>query len=57
MNRRSEPPLHAESVVEHPEAVPLGRAQQDELERRWLAFELTPDDGEPWEEVKRSLLE
>ena len=45
-----------ESVFEHPETVPLTKAQKDELERRWRAFEQNPDEGEPWDEVKRSLL-
>ena len=45
-----------ESVFEHPEAVPLTKAQKQELERRWRAFEQTPDEGEPWEDVKKSLL-
>jgi putative addiction module component (TIGR02574 family) len=31
-------------------------AQKIELERRWKAFEQSPDEGEPWDEVKRSLL-
>jgi putative addiction module component (TIGR02574 family) len=46
-----------ESVVEHPEAVLLTPAQRAELERRWQAFEQNPDEGEPWEDVKRSLLD
>lgn len=45
-----------ESVFEHPEAVPLTQAQKDELERRWRLFEQNPDEGEPWDDVKRSLL-
>jgi len=45
-----------ESVFEHPEAVSLTHAQKDELERRWRAFEQNPDEGEPWDDVKRSLL-
>ena len=45
-----------ESVFEHPEAILLTQAQKDELERRWRAFEQNPDEGEPWEDVKRSLL-
>ena len=45
-----------ESVIEHPEAVQLSTAQREELERRWLTFEQTPDEGEPWEDVERSLL-
>jgi hypothetical protein len=28
----------------------------EELERRWQAFERNPDEGEPWEDAKRSLL-
>lgn len=28
----------------------------EELERRWQAFEKNPDEGEPWEDVKKSLL-
>jgi putative addiction module component (TIGR02574 family) len=46
-----------ESVVEHPEALPLTRGQREELERRWQAFEQRPDEGESWEDVKRSLLD
>ena len=45
-----------ESVFEHPEAVVLTGAQKEELERRWQAFEANSDEGEPWEDVKRSLL-
>jgi putative addiction module component (TIGR02574 family) len=43
-----------ESVVDHP--LPLTKAQKEELERRWHAFERNPDEGEPWEDVKKSLL-
>ena len=45
-----------ESVLEHPEAVLLTSAQREELDRRWLAFEQRPDEGEPWEDVRSSLL-
>jgi putative addiction module component (TIGR02574 family) len=45
-----------ESVVEYPESVVLTNAQKQELERRWQAFEQNPSEGEPWAEVKRSLL-
>jgi putative addiction module component (TIGR02574 family) len=45
-----------ESVFEHPERVVLTDAQREELERRWHAFEQNPDEGESWEDVKRSLL-
>ena len=46
-----------ESVYEHPDNVPLTMAQKEELERRWIAFQQHPDEGEPWEDVKASLLE
>ena len=45
-----------ESVLDSPETVSLTQGQRDELERRWRAFEQNPDEGEPWEDVKRSLL-
>jgi putative addiction module component (TIGR02574 family) len=44
-----------ESVVEHPNDVQLTTSQKEELERRWLAFERNPDEGEPWEDVKSSI--
>ena len=46
-----------ESVVDHPESLPITAAQRDELERRWQAFQENPDEGEPWEDVKRALLD
>ena len=46
-----------ESVFDHPENLPLTQAQKDELERRWRAFKRNPNEGEPWEDVKKSLLE
>ncbi len=45
-----------ESVFDHPEGVLLTDAEKEELERRWEAFEQNPDEGEPWDDVKRSLL-
>ena len=45
-----------ESVFEHPDDVFHTSAQKEELERRWRAFEENPDEGEPWEDVKQSLL-
>src|SRR5437016_2431620 len=45
-----------ESVIEHPETLSLTAAQKNELERRWRAFEQNPDDGKPWEELKKSIL-
>ena len=46
-----------ESIIDRPEAIPLTDAQKAELERRWEAFQKNPDEGEPWEKVKRSLLD
>jgi putative addiction module component (TIGR02574 family) len=46
-----------ESVFNHPEDVSLTPAQKKELERRWLAFQERPDEGESWEDVKASLLD
>ena len=46
-----------ECVVDHPESLPITAAQRDELERRWQAFQENPDEGEPWEDVKRALLD
>jgi putative addiction module component (TIGR02574 family) len=45
-----------ESVFDHPESVLLTAAQKEELERRWLAFQESPDEGESWEDVRQSLL-
>lgn len=45
------------SAEEWLEGLALTSAQRHELERRWQAFELRPDEGEPWDAVKRSLLE
>jgi len=45
-----------ESVFDHPEALPLTPAQRDELERRWQVFQERPDEGEAWEDVRKSLL-
>ncbi|MEA2488317.1 MAG: putative addiction module component [Acidobacteriota bacterium] len=42
---------------EYPDAEPLTTDQKDELERRWLAFEQNPDEGESWDDVKKALLE
>jgi putative addiction module component (TIGR02574 family) len=45
-----------ESVLDHPEALPLTEAQKAELERRWQALEADPDAGQSWESLKKSLL-
>lgn len=45
-----------ESIAARPESVPLTAAQKEELERRWQDFQDNPDEGEPWDDVKKSLL-
>jgi putative addiction module component (TIGR02574 family) len=44
-----------ESMLEHPENVEITAAQREELERRWVDLQQNPDDGESWEDVKKSL--
>ena len=44
-----------ESMVERPESVKITVAQREELERRWIDFQRNPDDGESWDDVKKSL--
>ncbi len=39
------------SLLDHPEDVPLTSAQQKELDRRVEAYRLDQDPGEPWVEV------
>ena len=45
-----------ESVVHDSSTLPLTSAQRDELERRWLDMQQNPDDAEPWDQVRKSLL-
>jgi putative addiction module component (TIGR02574 family) len=45
-----------EVVEERNDAPPLTKGQRDELERRWLDYQANPDEGEPWEDVKKALL-
>jgi putative addiction module component (TIGR02574 family) len=45
-----------ESMLEHPENVEITAAQREELDRRWMDLQQNPDDGESWEDVKKSLL-
>lgn len=45
-----------ESVIEHPEALPLTDAHKAELDRRWQAMEANPGEGESWDALKKSLL-
>jgi len=44
-----------ESMVEHPDDVAITAAQRAELEQCWIDLQQNPDDGESWEDVKRSL--
>lgn len=44
-----------DSVSHDAEGLPLTTAQREELERRWEAFQQNPEEGEPWEDVRKSL--
>jgi putative addiction module component (TIGR02574 family) len=44
------------SVLEHPDDVEITATQREELERRWVDLQQNPEDGEPWSDVKKSLL-
>jgi len=44
-----------DSVAANPENVPLTEAQREELDRRLDDYERNPNDGSPWESIKRSL--
>lgn len=44
-----------ESLRRRPDAVPLTRAQQDELDRRLDELDRGETETVPWEEVKRRL--
>jgi hypothetical protein len=48
-----------DQILELPaaEELPLTAAQRNVLEQRWQAFEKGPDEGELWDDVKRSLLQ
>ena len=43
--------------VDEAEEFPLTSAQQETLEERWRAFVDDPDEGEPWEDVRKSLFD
>lgn len=45
-----------DSVAAHPEQVEATQEQLAEIERRLAELDESPDDGEPWEEVKARLL-
>jgi len=44
-----------DSILEQPEQVEITPAQREELERRWIDIQQNRDDGEDWEDVKKSL--
>ena len=44
-----------ESVALDTRVLPLTTSQRDELERRWLDFQQSQDEGESWDEVKSAL--
>jgi putative addiction module component (TIGR02574 family) len=46
-----------ESVYDHATEIPLTAAEQQEIERRWAAYETGAMTTSPWSEVKQRLLE
>jgi putative addiction module component (TIGR02574 family) len=44
-----------DSIAAEGATVPLTSEQAQELERRLTAYEIDPDDGVPWDEVKASI--
>ena len=44
-----------DSIADEQEALPITQAQRDELDRRLKDAEQSPDEGEPWEQVKAEL--
>lgn len=44
-----------ESMLEQPGKVEITAAQREELERCWVDLQQNPDEGESWEDVKKSL--
>jgi putative addiction module component (TIGR02574 family) len=42
-------------MLEHTDDVEITPSQREELERRWVDLQEIPDDGESWEDVKKSL--
>lgn len=46
-----------ESVYDHAAEIPLTEAEQQELERRWAAYETGAITASPWPEVKKRLLD
>jgi putative addiction module component (TIGR02574 family) len=46
-----------DSIAADSSAVPLTKAQRDELDRRIADHEANPNDVVPWEEIKTSIIE
>jgi putative addiction module component (TIGR02574 family) len=44
-----------DSIAAFPEAIPLTKAQKDELDRRLKAYAQNPDEGISWDELKDRL--
>lgn len=44
-----------DSIAAVPEAIPLTEEQRQELERRLEAYTRNPDEGIPWDELKRKV--
>ena len=45
-----------DSIAAVPEALPLTDAQRRELDRRLEAYAQNPDEGIPWDELKKKVL-
>jgi len=45
-----------DSITEHPEAISLGDAEREELDRRFADYLRNPDAGSPWSEVKARIV-
>lgn len=45
-----------DSIAEVPQTVPLTQAQREELDRRLEDYRKHPDEGSPWEAVKKRVL-
>jgi putative addiction module component (TIGR02574 family) len=45
-----------DSIAAIPQPLPLTEAQREELDRRLEDYRQHPEDGSPWEEVKKRIL-
>jgi len=45
-----------DSIAEMPEAVEIPAWHKKELEKRLEAYHTNPDEGSPWQEVKKRIL-